>query len=122
MKKLLLVVIVTVVFVAVEIVGGMLAKSIAIISDAAHLTSDAFGIGISIVAIKIAERDRNAKYSYGYHRAEVIGALFSILFIWVLSLWLILEASYRLFNPQEIDGLTMLGVSGLCLVFNLIQM
>jgi len=122
MKKLYLVVAITTIFVAVEVIGGLLSNSIAILSDAAHLISDALGIGISIVALKIAERDSNEMYSYGYHRAEILGALLSILFIWLISIWLIVEATDRLLNPRELDGLTMLEVSVLCLIFNLIQM
>lgn len=60
LRKLIWVVLITLVFVAVEIIGGLMANSIAIISDAAHLTSDALGISISIVALKIAERNANS--------------------------------------------------------------
>lgn len=120
MRKLVCVVIITLLFVSVEIVGGLYASSIAIMSDAAHLTSDALGIGISIVALKISERDSSEHYSYGYHRAEIIGAIVSILFIWSISIWLLVEATKRLFEPPKVDGLIMLEVSGVCLVFNLI--
>lgn len=112
----------TVVFVGVEVMGGYLAHSIAVMSDAAHLTSDALGVGISIVALKIAEKKSNDQYTYGYHRAEVLGALCSILFIWLVTVWLIYEATLRFFYPPKIDGEVMLIVAGLCLVFNLVQM
>lgn len=121
MRKLIIVVAVTLLFVAVEIVGGMYADSIAIMSDAAHLTSDALGIGISIVALKIAEGDSNDVYSYGYHRAEIIGAIVSILFIWSISIWLCVEATKRLIHGEDVNGLRMLYVSFCCLIFNLIQ-
>lgn len=103
-------------------VGGYWANSIAIMSDAAHLTSDALGIGISIVALKIAERGADNQYTFGYHRAEVLGALVSILFIWGITIYLIVEATKRILAPPEINGEIMLIVSGMCLVFNLIQM
>jgi len=99
MRKLTCVIIVTVFFVAAEILGGLYSHSIAIMSDAAHLTSDALGIGISVVALKIGERSSNQRYSYGYHRAEIIGAICSILFIWSISLWLVIEATKRFFEP-----------------------
>ena len=110
----------TIIFVGVEVMGGYLAHSIAVMSDAAHLTSDALGVGISIVALKIAEKSANQKYTYGYHRAEVLGALCSILFIWLVTIWLIYEATLRFFYPPKIDGEVMLIVAGLCLVFNLV--
>jgi solute carrier family 30 (zinc transporter), member 2 len=59
MRKLTCVIIITIFFVAAEILGGLYSHSIAIMSDAAHLTSDALGIGISVVALKIAERSSN---------------------------------------------------------------
>jgi zinc transporter 2 len=122
LRKLVWVVLITIIFVAVEVFGGLMAHSIAIMSDAAHLTSDALGIGISIVALKISENNANDIHSYGYHRAEVIGAIVSILFIWLVTVWLMVEATFRILYPQTIDGYVMLVVSGICLVFNLIQM
>lgn len=122
MRKLLLVILITVVFVAIEIFGGLIARSIAIMSDAAHLVSDALGIVISIIALKIAEREVDNKSTFGYHRAEVLGALASIFFIWGVTLWLVYEATARIFNPQMIDGRMMLIFSMVGLVFNLVQM
>jgi len=122
LSKLIWVVLITIVFVGVEVCGGFFSNSIAILSDAAHLTSDALGISISIIALKIAERNANDSHTFGYHRAEVLGALVSILFIWVITIWLMVEATYRFINPLKIDSEIMLIVSGLCLIFNLIQM
>ena len=92
MKKLLCVTIMTLVFVAIEIVGGIWANSIAILSDAAHLVSDVAGIGVSIIALQIAQRDSTSKYSYGYHRAEILGTIVSLLAIWVVTGFLVYEA------------------------------
>ncbi len=61
MRKLVWVVLLTIVFVGIEVMGGLLSNSIAILSDAAHLTSDALGIAISIIALKIAENPANNK-------------------------------------------------------------
>jgi solute carrier family 30 (zinc transporter), member 2 len=97
MRKLCWVILVTIIFVGAEIMGGLYSHSIAIMSDAAHLISDALGIGISVVALKIGERSSNQRYSFGYHRAEIIGAISSILFIWAMTIWLIIEATYRFF-------------------------
>ena len=80
---------------SVEIVGGYLANSIAIMSDAAHLLSDVIGIGFSIVGLIIATRNATGKYSWGYHRAEVFGALLSIFSIWIITVALVIEAIRR---------------------------
>jgi solute carrier family 30 (zinc transporter), member 2 len=60
--------------------------------------------------------------SFGYHRAEVVGTLGSIIFLWVLTIWLVFEATDRFFNPPEIEGFIMFVTAVLGLIFNLIQM
>lgn len=68
-------------------------------SDAAHIFSDVSGFVISIVAIKLSKISANKKMSFGYHRAEILGALASVLVIWGLTVWLIVEAIYRIIDP-----------------------
>ncbi len=108
-------------FMIIEFVGGYLAGSLAIMTDAAHLLSDLSGFLISMFSLYIALRPANNKLTYGYHRAEVIGALSSILIIWVLTVWLISQAIYRLFNPHPIQAIYMMGIATLGLIFNLIM-
>jgi len=93
MKKLLIVTLLSIVFISVEIVGGLAAHSIAIMSDAAHLASDVIGIGISVLALAIAQKRSTKNFSYGFHRVEVMGALISIFSIWGMSIYLIIEAT-----------------------------
>ena len=93
MKKLIFVIILSIIFMTVEIIGGVIANSIAIISDAVHLGSDVIGLGISVVSIAIAQKHATQKYSYGYHRVEVLGATISILAIWFMVVVLLIEAT-----------------------------
>jgi zinc transporter 2 len=109
------------VFMIIELIGGYFAKSLAIMTDAAHLLSDLSGFVISIISLYIATRPASFELTYGYHRAEVVGALASILIIWVLTVWLVSEAIQRLIVPSEIDALLMLCISVLGLIFNLIM-
>ena len=95
MKKLILVILLTLVFTGIEIAGGIMADSIAILSDAAHLVSDVFGLGVSVWAIHIATNNANSKYTYGYHRAEILGTLTSIFTIWAMTAYLVDEAVHR---------------------------
>jgi len=81
---------------SIEIVGGYVANSIAIMSDAAHLLSDVIGIGFSVVGLFIGTKNATKKYSWGYHRAEVIGAILSILSIWLITACLVVVAIERL--------------------------
>lgn len=99
MKKLLFVSLLCVLFMIVEVIGGFLANSMAIMTDAAHLLSDFSGFLISIFSIWIGTRPASKNMSYGYHRAEIIGALGSVVFIWGLTIWLLWEALMRLIYP-----------------------
>jgi len=76
----------------IELVGGLVAGSLAIMTDAAHLLSDASGFFISIGAIYVSKKRPTFTFNHGYHRAEVIGAFGSIAFIWFLTIWLLYEA------------------------------
>ncbi len=109
------------IFMIIEFIGGWIAGSLAVMTDAAHLLSDLSGFLISMFSLYIALRPANFKLTYGYHRAEVIGALSSILIIWVLTAWLIGQAFYRLYNPQPIQGLIMTAIACCGLIFNLIM-
>ena len=108
-------------FMTIEFIGGYIAGSLAIMTDAAHLLSDLAGFLISMFSLFIAMRPANSSLTFGYHRAEVIGALSSILIIWILTIWLITEAIDRIFHPREIIGLIMMGIATCGLIFNIIM-
>jgi len=121
-KKLIIVLLTSFVFIAIEIAGGIMAHSIAIMSDAAHIASDVIGFGISICALKIAHRQANKSFTFGYHRVEIVGAFCSIFTIWIMTVWLFYEATQRLINGSyEVGGTIMLTVACMSFVFNLIQ-
>ena len=107
--------IITTFFFIIELLGGYLAHSLAIMSDAAHLLSDLAGFVISLLAVSMATLPPNATMSFGFVRAEVLGAFVSILFIWALTAVLVVFAVYRLFHPTEVDGglMLLLGIIGL---------
>jgi len=70
-KKLWCVVFVCILFIIAEVAGGLIASSLAILSDAVHLGSDLFGFAISIIAMYLSQKDATARYTYGYNRAEI---------------------------------------------------
>merc|ERR1711865_1359890 len=107
-------------FMIAELVGGYLAHSLAIMTDAAHLMSDMAGFAISIVAISLAKKDANMQYSFGYHRAEILGALASVMLIWALTAVLVYEAIIRLTEPkdQKVEGMLMFIISTLGILVN----
>ena len=107
-NKLILVACVSFIFCGAEAVGGTISGSLAILCDAAHQLSDVAGFVISFMAIYTMRKPATLKNTYGYHRADVIGALGSIFIIWGLLIWLLIEAVHRLINPTDVDGEIML--------------
>jgi zinc transporter 2 len=120
-KKLLVVSIMCITFMLIEFFGGYFSGSMAIMTDAAHLLSDFSGFVISMVSVWLGTKEANRRLSFGFHRAEVIGALASVFLIWGLTLVLVLEAIDRVIHPVYVDGKIMLITAALGLIFNLIM-
>ena len=87
-------------FMVGEVVGGVFAHSLAVLTDAAHMLSDVSAFAISLIAGYYALRKSNAAHTFGYHRAEVLGGAISVLIIWVVTGILVYEAILRVINPQ----------------------
>lgn len=104
-----------------EIIGGYISGSLAIMTDAAHLLSDLLGFVISLCALFIGQRAPTNKHTYGYVRAEIIGALTSVILIWGLTIWLIYEAILRVITQPKVDGKIMLITAIFGLVCNLLM-
>ena len=120
--KLCTVSVVCTILMLAEVVGGVLANSLAIMTDAAHLFSDLSGFFISIFSLWLARKPSTKDLSYGYHRAEVIGALASVIIIWGLTIWLVYEAIDRIINQNfTIDKYFMLGTACFGLLCNLVM-
>ena len=108
-------------FMMIEFIFGYIAGSLAIISDATHLLSDLAGFLISLFSLIVALKPADKNFTFGYHRFEVLGALASILIIWALTVWLLVEAVYRIKHPNPIVGLIMVCIAAGSLVFNIIM-
>ncbi|KAL3658034.1 hypothetical protein V7S43_017076 [Phytophthora oleae] len=127
-RKLQLACVCSLLFMCAEIVGGFLAGSLAIMTDAAHLLSDVAGFCISLFAIWVSTLPASNRLSFGFQRAEVIGAVTSVLVIWVLTGVLVYAAVERFMeclepNPKEhVNGKLMFIVACIGLFVNLILM
>ncbi|KAL3613758.1 Metal tolerance protein 1 [Castilleja foliolosa] len=122
MKKLLIAVILCVVFMSVEVAGGIKANSLAILTDAAHLLSDVASFAISLFSLWAAGWEATPRQSYGFFRIEILGALVSIQLIWLLTGILVYEAIIRLVqNTGEVQGFLMFLVSSFGLLVNIIM-
>ena len=110
------------VFMILEIVGGVWAGSLAIVTDAAHVLSDVSGFSVSLFAIVMTKRIPTYKYTYGFHQAEILGALFSVMIVWAMTGILLWEAGKRFTEPQVVDGKLMSIMAVIGLVVNVILM
>ena len=105
-------------FAAVEVVGGLLAGSLALLADAAHMLSDAAALGLALGAAWLAGRPATAGRSFGWRRAEILAALVNGLALVVLAAWIAWEAIGRLGDPPEVDGWWVVGVGTAGLAVN----
>jgi len=103
-----------------EIVGGLLAGSLALLSDAVHNLNDTASLGVSYVARRLTRRRPNARKTFGYRRAEIVGAFVNLVTLVVIALFLVKEAIDRLLAPQPIDAPVMLTVATIGLVANVL--
>ncbi|XP_037814588.1 zinc transporter 2-like [Lucilia sericata] len=105
-----------------EIIGGILSNSLAVAMDAAHLCTDFASFMIALFAIWIAGRPSTQRLNFGWYRAEVIGALLSVLLIWLLTSCLCYLAIKRIMSGTfEIDAVIMMITSGIAIFVNLIM-
>ena len=121
MFKLKIISLVCFTFMTIEFIFGYIAGSLAIMSDATHLLSDLAGFLISLFSLIVALKPADKHFTFGYHRFEVLGALASILIIWGLTVWLLIEAVYRVKHPNPIVGIIMVCIAAGSLVFNIIM-
>jgi len=103
-----------------EIIGGIISNSLALLSDALHNFSDTASLGISLIARKISGKDANADKTFGYRRAEIIGAFINLITLVLISLFLLKEGVERFIDPEPIDGLIMFIVAIIGLLGNVI--
>jgi cobalt-zinc-cadmium efflux system protein len=106
----------------IELVGGWLSNSLALVSDAAHMLTDVGAMLLSLFALWFSKRPSTPTMSFGYHRAEILGALLSVMLIWMISGVLIYEAFVRLQSPPEVKGPLVLIVAVIGLGANLFSM
>lgn len=102
-----------------QVVGGVLAGSLALIADALHNLSDAISLVIAFAARRIARRPADAAMTFGYGRAELVAALINYTTLIVIGLYLAAEAVGRLLNPQGVDGWLVVVIAGIALLVDL---
>lgn len=120
-KKLILSLTITLIVMAVELVGGLLTNSIALISDAGHMFTHSFAIGISLVAILIARKPLCHHRTFGLFRAEILAAFVNGIFLLVVAGVIVAESVERLLNPREVMGVEMMIIAFVGLLTNVVS-
>ncbi len=105
-------------FTVIEIVGGILTNSMAILSDALHDLGDSFTLGLTWYLEKVAGRSRTPSFTYGYRRFSLLGALVSSVVLLFGSILILARSIPRILNPEQVDAYGMLGLAFLGIVVN----
>ncbi|XP_015276948.1 PREDICTED: zinc transporter 8 [Gekko japonicus] len=109
------------IFMISEVIGGRIAGSLAVMTDAAHMFVDLMSFLISLISLWLSSKRPSKRLTYGWHRAELLGALLSVVFIWAVTAVLTYLAIMRLLHPHyEIQGMVMLITSGCAVIANMI--
>src|SRR6059036_3390649 len=104
----------------VELVGGYLTNSLALVSDAAHMFTDMAALGLTLFALWICSRPASETKTFGYYRAEILAALVNGVALWVVVLFIVAEAWRRMQRPPEVAGHGMLAFAALGLAANIV--
>lgn len=118
-KKLKIAIFLTAFFMFLEIFGGYISSSLALLSDAGHMFRDVFALFVSLFAIKISKKIPTKTKTFGFHRIEIFAALINGLFLLLISVWIFYEAYSRLLNPKSIQSEEMFIVALIGLIINL---
>lgn len=121
-RALWLALIPTALFMVAEVAGGILTKSLALLSDAMHMATDVFGVAIAIVAIRLARRPPDLRRTFGYERLEILAAIANAVILFGVGFYILFEAYQRLNHPPQIQSGGMLAIAVLGLFVNAFAM
>ena len=107
-------------FMLVEVAGGILSGSLALLADAGHMLTDTMALALSAIAFRVSSRPADEKRSYGYQRFQILAAFVNGLSLLVIVGWILFEAVQRILSPSVVIGQTMLIVAAAGLVINII--
>jgi len=110
----------TLIILIAEVVGGLLANSLALLSDAGHVVTDIFALGLAWFATVQAERPPNARKTFGYHRVGILAAMVNAVTLIVIAFAILLEAVQRFQHPEKVQPHIMFLAAGIGIVINLI--
>ncbi len=121
-KRLAIALGLTTVCLLAELVGAIVFKSLALLSDAAHMFTDSAALAIALAAVKIGQRAPDDQRTFGYCRFEILAAAFNAILLFVVAGYILIEGIKRYFDPQPVESVGMLAIASIGLTVNLIAM
>lgn len=109
-------------FVVVEVAGGVIFDSLALLSDAAHMFTDAAALAIALAAIRIGQRAADERRTFGYRRFEILAAAFNALLLVGVAIYVLIEGIARIIEPSPVQSTGMLAIASVGLIVNLAAM
>ena len=110
-KRLVLTFSITLVLLVAEVVGGLLSNSLALLSDAGHVLTDAFALGLSMIAARISKKPSDYRATYGYQRVGLLAAVINGLSLLSISVFIFIESYHRFMSPPSINTSVMLPIA-----------
>lgn len=121
LKRVMVALLLTASFMLVEVAGGIISGSLALLADAGHMLTDTMALALAAMAFYVCRRPPDGKLTFGYQRFQILAAFVNGLSLFVIVGWILFEAVQRFLEPNEILGGTMLVVAAVGLVINLIS-
>ena len=120
LKRVLIALVLTGTFMVVEIVGGIISGSLALLADAGHMLTDTMALALAAVAFNVSKRPADTRLTYGYQRFQILAAFVNGLSLLLIVGWILYEAIQRFIAPEAVMGPMMLVVAAAGLVINII--
>jgi len=120
-KKLGIVLVISIAIFVIELVGGILSNSLALVADSFHVMLDFTAIGISLIAFRIAKKPHSSEFSFGFHRAEIVAALINGISLVTVAIFVFYEAYRRFLDPPQVNIDILLGFALAGLFSNIVM-
>ncbi len=118
-RRLWIALVIAIFLMILEFTGGILSRSLALLSDSGHVLADVFAIGLSILTIRLGRKPHTSRRTFGWHRAEIFAALFNGSTLIIIALIIVYEAYRRILQPPQVQGTLLLSIAFIGLVGNL---
>ena len=121
LRRVMIALVLTGIFMIVEVIGGIISGSLALLADAGHMLTDTMALALAAMAFQVCKRPPDGKLTFGYQRFQILAAFVNGLSLLLVVGWILFEAVSRFFEPKEILGEMMLVVAVAGLIVNLIS-